>query len=140
MLVHLCPVHDKVGKQKKFVFYFLSPAVALLYVGAQTQLPTVNQWTLIDTPSNKNVGKRLRTGRGVPICGRVNENSFLSLLFLFLFPCARGGVKHQAWPACSLTMLNVPFLFVALPGLLGLDFCCDRTKSVIERAACLDFE
>lgn len=104
MLDHLCPVHDKVGKQKKFVFHFLSPAVALLYVGAQIQLPTVNQWILIDTPSNKIVGKRLRTGCGVPICGRVNENSFLSLLFFpFLFPCAPSGAKQQAWPAFSLS-------------------------------------
>lgn len=103
MLDHLCPVHDKVGKQKKFVFYFLSPAVAHLYVGAQIQPPRVNPWILIDTPSNKIVGKRLRTGCGVPICGRVNENSFLSLLFfLFFFSCVQSGVKHQAWPACFL--------------------------------------
>lgn len=77
----LCPLHDKAGvsgcKQEKYVFDFLSHTVGLLHVGAQIRVPTVNQWILIDTPSNKIVGKSLRTGCGVPICGRVTENSFL---------------------------------------------------------------
>lgn len=58
-LSHLCPVHDQVSlvAKQKYVFHFLSPAVALLHVGAQIRLPTVNQWILIDTPSNEIVGK-----------------------------------------------------------------------------------
>lgn len=64
-------------KQKKCHSFLGSYSMALLHVGTHIRLPTARQWILIGTPSNKIVGKRLRTGCGVPICGGVPKNSFL---------------------------------------------------------------
>lgn len=64
-------------KQKRCYSFPGSYSMALLRVDMPIRLPTARQWILIGTPSKKNVGKRLRTGCGVPICGGVPKNSFL---------------------------------------------------------------
>lgn len=97
---------------------------------------------LLTLPVIKLLAKVWGQGVEFPFVGEwLKTHSFYVNFTVVLFPCALSGIKHQAWLAFSFKNVSCSLLFVTVPGLLGLGFCYQRTKSFIKnRAACLGFE